>query len=206
MIITCPSCSTRYRSPERAGESVFSCSCSRCEAVFSSDEGLVAGHPSPVLAVEARLHAEPSPSPVPPLPVPGPEATLADFPIGMDDPTLESRIRPPAPEVDEPPAVELPDFGLPEDPEAMFNAAVAECGPESDGAAEADDHESVRPAPSKPGFLAFLVVMLVPTGLAAGAWQLSLMYGEDPMTWTTPAGVLGLLFSWLWVRWKYRER
>ncbi len=200
MIITCPSCSTRYRRPAETGESPINCSCSRCEAIFTSEP--MPG--DPVLAVGVRLDPEPMVPATPPvLPARDPEpegpVDLADLPIGMDDPTLASKVRDGSRERSAEPA-------------ALTYSVLA--GEALVKAVTAKPVKAVRPVPvvarprkvARPGFFTFLVVTLFPTAMAAGAWQLSMLYGEDPMVWTASAGVLGLLFSWLWVRWKYRER
>ena len=208
MIITCPSCSTRYRRPAEAGESSINCSCSRCEAIFTSEP--MPG--DPVLTVGVRLDPEPAVPATPPVlpvwdPEPEGEVGLADLPIGMDDPTLASKVRDGSTERSvESAALTYTVLGGEELVEAVTAKPVK--------AVTAKPVKAVRPVPevarprkvARPGFFAFLVVTLFPTAMAAGAWQLSTLYGEDPMVWTASAGVLGLLFSWLWVRWKYRER
>ena len=113
MIITCPSCGTRYRQPAAAADSAADCCCSRCEAVFSSDirapkystrssetAGVETGPVSmdAVLAVGARLEPLGTYIPGPVVlpvegPIPGDPVLLADLPIGMDDPTLASKIK-----------------------------------------------------------------------------------------------------------------
>ncbi len=189
MIITCPSCSTRYHPPAEVGESPFTCSCSRCESIFPFEP--ISG--DAVLAIDVRLDPEPPVMAIPPV-LPEPdletecEVGLTDLPIGMDDPTLAPQVRD---AVTEPPVATA----------AMTSSVLAVEKP-----VQATRPVAARPRKNaRPGFFAFLIVALLPTAMAAGAWQLSTTYGEDPMVWTTPAGVLGLLFSWLWVRWKYRE-
>ncbi len=210
MIITCPTCATRYRQPPSAGDSPVKCSCSRCEAVFPSDSRTTtdsitrsAAADNMVLAISARLEPE-APAAVHPLmlsvdgPVPGEPVGLAGLPVGMDDPTLAPKIRDGSPE---PHVIAAP----------LTYSAFAEDDPveEVDGepvqAAETVPESDLQLKDTRPGFGAFMVVTSLPTAMAAGAWQLSTTFGEDPMIWMTPAGVLGLLFSWLWVRWKYRE-
>ncbi len=208
--ITCPSCGTRYRQPATAELSSVSCSCSRCEAVFPSDartprysisrSGCTEPDAGPVsidtvLAIGARLEPE-APAVTPPLvlPVPG----LADLPIVMDDPALASKIR-------------GKGFAAPVEAAPLTDSGVAVEEPEAEAEEPAKSKASVPerhrpPRDTRPGFGAFMMVACLPTAMAAGAWQLSTMFAEDPLIWTTPAGVLGLLFSWLWVRWKYRER
>lgn len=120
----------------------------------------------------------------------------------MDDPTLASKIR-------------GKGFAAPVEAAPLTDSSVAAEEPEAEAEAEAEEpakskdsvperHRPLRD--TRPGFGAFMMVTCLPTAMAAGAWQLSTMFAEDPVIWTTPAGVLGLLFSWLWVRWKYRER
>jgi tRNA A37 threonylcarbamoyladenosine dehydratase len=135
-------------------------------------------------------------------PVPEDQAGIADLPIGMDDPTLASKIQ-------------AKGFAAPGEPAPMIYSSEPEEEPEPDVEAEPTrkqkkkqikEKKPARVRDTRPGFGAFMVVTCLPTAMAAGAWQLSTMFAEDPVIWTTPAGVLGLLFSWLWVRWKYRER
>ena len=79
MIISCPSCNTRYRFPKSAAPTVKHAQCSRCDERFP-------------LASVSTYRVEESPeaaSPMPPV-APG-------LKIGMDDPTLAdagSRIGP----------------------------------------------------------------------------------------------------------------
>lgn len=177
------------------------CSCSRCEAAFPSDAGSTG---NTVLAVSARLEPEtttPVSSVVLASDGPMPQAAAADlagFAIGMDDPTLEPKIHGAA----RPPVTS---------PAPLTYSSVAEEETwepveEPEESAESGETLSQAVKDPRPGFFAFMVVTGLPTAMAAGAWQLSTRFGEDPLIWTTPAGVLGLLFSWLWVRWKYRER
>lgn len=213
--ITCPSCATRYRQPPAAESALVTCACSRCEAVFPSDtrpkqysvcrpESTGPGTgPVPtdaVLAVAARL--EPVvPVMAPPMvlpaggPVPGEAAGIADLPIGMDDPTLASKIR-------------AKGFASPAEsaPLAYSSEPAEEPEPDVEAEPSREEKKPARVRDTRPGFGAFMVVTCLPTAMAAGAWQLSTKFAEDPVIWTTPAAVLGLLFSWLWVRWKYRER
>ena len=223
MIITCPSCGTRYRQPQAAVGSTVTCSCSRCEATFSSDAraprysvhqlesiSQVTG-PAPmeaILAVGARLEPEAAgmASPVVlPLDGPYPEqpAGLSDLPIGMDDPTLAEKIHGDG-TVSRAEAGPPTYFSVPaeEDESVDFEEETEQVEPPLEDASEPERLQK----DTRPGFGAFMMVTCLPTAMAAGAWQLSTMFAEDPTIWATPAGVLGLLFSWLWVRWKYRER
>jgi hypothetical protein len=157
-----------------------------------------------MIAVSATLDPEPDMASAPPVdPAPAPETdhqvNLTDLPIGMDDPTLEPKIRDAA--------AESPEKTGP----ASYTVLAEEkpVGPVRKKPAQATRPVSLDRQPGKkasPGFFAFLIVLLLPAAMAAGAWQLSVIYHEDWLIWTAPAGVLGLLFSWLWVRWKYRDR
>jgi hypothetical protein len=92
-------------------------------------------------------------------------------------------------------AVELP--GKPFAPESL---------PETEQQVEPVE-TTAEPAPAPlAGFGAFMVVALLPSFMAAGAWHYSTLWGQNPSQISPAAGVIGLLLSWLWIRWKYLTR
>jgi len=164
-----------------------------------------------VLAIGVNLEPDPPPMAAPMVipvdgPVPGHPVGLADLAIGMDDPTLASKIRAKGFTTDVQAAAPLTYSSVAAEEPAEAAEPPAEKVEDKKPAMARPDEQRHKPQKdNRPGFGAFMMVTGLPTAMAAGAWQLSTMFGEDPVIWTTPAGVLGLLFSWLWVRWKYRE-
>jgi hypothetical protein len=161
------------------------------------------------LVVGVNLEPDPQSIPAPMViprddPAPGHAVQMSDFPIGMDDPTLASKIRKKGFTADGESAAPAYGSDTVQQPEETVEAPAENVQDEQPVRAGQDEQPHSRVKDNRPGFGAFMMVTGLPTAMAAGAWQLSTTLGEDPVNWTTPAGVLGLLFSWLWVRWKYR--
>jgi hypothetical protein len=81
--------------------------------------------------------------------------------------------------------------------------------PETEQPAEPVAGPAPAPAPVPVpliGFGAFMVVALLPSSMAVGAWHYSTLWGQNPSQVSPAAGVIGLLLSWLWIRWKFRTR
>ncbi len=131
-----------------------------------------------------------------------PGAETAQEPTPCDFPGVPVMDVPAAPEPD---LLPEPDAGPRSEP-GTEPEAPAGAAPEPTVSPDTDEEESEEEAPLRPGFGAFLMVLLIPALFAAGAWQYAPLLQQKPEVLAPAGGVLGLLFTWLWVRWKYRTR
>jgi hypothetical protein len=186
-------------------------------------EGHVASHVEPpvVSPVEPRVASHVEPPVLIPVEPPA-------FPIGLDDPTLADKVSNTALHGDGD-GPSLAYHVLAEDEEDTTESATEititldgsedrVALPEEPATPDAlpVTEQSVEPEPVQTtagptraplaGFGAFMVVALLPASFAAGAWHYSTQLGQNPSLLTPAAGVLGLLLSWLWIRWKYHTR
>jgi hypothetical protein len=196
VIISCPSCGTRYRHPAVAGAVAPTARCSACERVFSVpvragrpyvviDGGAPARGGSAARAAGRGRGRRPEPG----APVAGrPVARLA---IGMDDPSLAAQLERTALDGDGSPMT----YRL----ESVAPAGRDRAPADRDGGAPA-------PAVRQRGrvWRAAAVLVVGALGAAAG-WLLAGRSGADPRIWAAGAGVAGLFLAWTTLRWKRRK-
>jgi hypothetical protein len=176
--ISCPSCRTRYRYPQTGAGSSGQACCARCGAEFA----LAPDRPA-YRIIPLAMAAEPSAVPAPP-------TTLTQPP-------------PELPAVELPP-LSAPESSLPESEPHPLDTPAEEAKPAQVASAQPEVEPEPRPArsPRRGGALRdlLLTLMLASAGWGAG-YYLSVSRGADLLTWTAAGSGIGLVLSWMGIRW-----
>lgn len=199
MIVSCPSCGTRYRHRRAPGATPANARCSGCEHVFP----LAPSPQSYVLMARPSDGGSAGPGLAGPVVAPGgyPAEAPPRMPIGMDDPSIAPQLEHTA----------LTGAGA-SGPALTYRIEPDEVASEEIATAEAIEPTTSGAGPvaprarrDEPG--AILSTFLITVAGAAAGWWLSPRLAEmgEPRTWVLVGTTLGLLVAWLGLRWT-RER
>jgi hypothetical protein len=191
MIVLCPSCQTRFRHESAVAAASLHAECSRCDERFP-------------LSGARRTYVL----------LPGTGRRVERSSIGMDDPTLASRVRDAVADTHVEDVAE-PEREIPFTPAAAMTAAATtsmtarEPEPEPERAPEPRAFFDA-PAPASAAKAPLgrqAAAALAPAGLAAiVAYALSrAQEGADPLVWAALGAALGLLVGWGCVHWIRRR-
>lgn len=199
MIVVCPSCRTRYRHEfdREAEESVAHCG--GCDERFSLSEPkapyriMTPGLAAAVACADVRAVSDVACTSEVEIEIEVP----ADAPLDLAPIEQQATFEQPAPT--EP----TESWGPP--PEPLVDPAAgaqAELPAEADGYAEAVPDEAAPVAPTRGGSLGEAALALVPSGLGAVvAYHAAGRLGQDPVTWASLGGAIGLLLGWACLLW-----
>lgn len=191
MIVSCPSCGTRYRHRRSPGEAPAAARCSCCEHVFPLSSSprtyRVVSRPADSGGVTSTARG--------PVIAPGgfPGEGPPRMPIGMDDPSI-------APQLDK---TALDHAGA-SGPALVYRVEAGEV----DGGVQAStratlDGESDRTPARRDGPGAVLGTFVAALAGAAAGWWYGprVMVMGEPRSWVLAGTALGLLVAWLGLRW-----
>jgi predicted Zn finger-like uncharacterized protein len=194
VIVSCPSCRTRYRHAETGAAANLRARCSYCDEVFA----LV---PRRSYLLAPRLRAVP-------VGVPAGDMRMT---IGMDDPMLADRLR--STTLDAGASPRALTYRVVAEPDASGSAAP-QVGPADRVAGDSPDREIAVPyaagrgpragdrpvwRPSHP--LREMIGSLLLSALGVcGGYQAALLLQEKPLLWMSGGAVAGLLLGWTWIR------